>query len=99
MRLADPRIADALLMTTYADAWPPVVFPRVTQPVVCPTVDLTIHFRSSLPVEGTRPDDFYLGVYRAELARDGFFDETGEIWNAAGELLVQSRQLALILPA
>ena len=97
MRLADPRIADAILMTTYADAWPPVVFPRLTTPVVCPTVDLTIHFRSALPVEDARPDDFYLGVYDSKLARDGFFEETGEIWSAEGQLLVQSRQLALIL--
>jgi acyl-CoA thioesterase len=99
MRLAEPRIADAILMTTYADAWPPVVFPRLTEPVVCPTVDLTIHFRSALPVEGTRLEDFYLGVYNSKVARDGFFEETGEIWNAEGELLLQSRQLALILPA
>jgi hypothetical protein len=60
-------------------------------------VDLTIHFRSALPVEDARPDDFYLGVYDSKLARDGFFEETGEIWSAEGELLVQSRQLALIL--
>ena len=97
MRLAEPRIADPIVMTTYADAWPPVVFPRLTEPVVCPTVDLTIHFRSALPVDGARPDDFYLGVYDSKLARDGFFEETGEIWSAEGELLVQSRQLALIL--
>jgi acyl-CoA thioesterase len=97
MRLAEPRIADAILMTTYADAWPPVVFPRLTKPMVCPTVDLTIHFRSALPVDGARPEDFYLGVYDSKLARDGFFEETGEIWSAEGELLVQSRQLALIL--
>jgi acyl-CoA thioesterase len=97
MRLAEPRSADAILMATYADAWPPVVFPRLTEPVVCPTVDLTIHFRSPLPADGARPEDFYLGVYDSKLARDGFFEETGEIWSAEGELLVQSRQLALIL--
>jgi acyl-CoA thioesterase len=97
MRLAEPRVADAILMTTYADAWPPVVFPRLTEPVVCPTVDLTIHFRSAFPVDGARREDFYLGVYDSKLARDGFFEESGEIWSAEGELLVQSRQLALIL--
>jgi acyl-CoA thioesterase len=98
MRLAEPRIADAILMATYADAWPPVVFPRLTQPVVCPTVDLTIHFRSALPIAGSHPEDFYLGVFGSQLGRDGFFEETGEIWSPEGELLVQSRQLALILP-
>jgi acyl-CoA thioesterase len=98
MRLAEPRIADAILMTTYADAWPPVVFPRLTEPVVCPTVDLTIHFRSALPVAGNHPEDFYLGVFGSRLGRDGFFEETGEIWSPDGELLVQSRQLALMLP-
>jgi acyl-CoA thioesterase len=98
MRLAEPRVADAILMTTYADAWPPVVFPRLTEPVVCPTVDLTIHFRSALPIEDSHPDDFYLGVFGSQLGRDGFFEESGEIWSPSGDLLVQSRQLALMLP-
>jgi acyl-CoA thioesterase len=98
MRLTEPRSADAILMATYADAWPPVVFPRLTEPVVCPTIDLTIHFRSALPAPGASPDDFYLGMFSSDLGRDGFFEETGQIWSAEGELLVQSRQLALMVP-
>jgi acyl-CoA thioesterase len=80
------------------DAWPPVVFPVATELLVAPTVDLTIHFRSPLPLEGAAPDDYYLGVFWSHLARDGFFEEDGELWSKDGVLIAQSRQLALTLP-
>jgi acyl-CoA thioesterase len=79
------------------DAWAPAVFPRATQLVVCPTIDLTIHFRSAFPGQGASADDFYLGRFRSTLSRDGFFEEDGEMWSPDGKLVAQSRQLALAL--
>ena len=96
-RLAEPIVADPVVVATLMDAWPPVVFPVATDPLVAPTVDLTIHFRSPLPHPGAEPDDFYLGVFWSHLARDGFFEEDGELWSKDGVLLAQSRQLALTL--
>ena len=96
-RLAEPQPADAIVVTTLMDAWPPVVFPVATEPLVAPTVDLTIHFRVPLPIAGAEPDDYYLGVFWSHLARDGFFEEDGELWSKDGVLLAQSRQLALTL--
>jgi hypothetical protein len=40
-----------------------------------------------------------LGRFRSALARDGFFDEDGELWNPGGTLVAQSRQLALLIGA
>ena len=58
------RLAVAFLM----DAWIPAVFTRVSEPLAVPTVDLSVHFRASLP----RPDsDWFLGVYRTGLVADG----------------------------
>lgn len=96
-RLAEPQVTDSVVVATLMDAWPPVVFPVATEPLVAPTIDLTIHFRSPLPHASAHPDDYYLGVFWSHLARDGFFEEDGELWSRDGVLLAQSRQLALTL--
>ncbi|MBW3594893.1 MAG: thioesterase family protein [Actinobacteria bacterium] len=96
-RLAEAAVVDPVAVPTLMDAWPPVVFPVATELLIAPTVDLTIHFRAPLPHAGAEPDDYYLGVFWSHLARDGFFEEDGELWSKDGVLLAQSRQLALTL--
>jgi acyl-CoA thioesterase len=96
-RLSDSQIVDAVVTATLLDAWAPAVFPRATEPVVCPTIDLTMHFRCPLPVQGAKEDDLYLGRFSSKLAREGFFEEDGELWAPDGTLIAQSRQLALAL--
>lgn len=96
-RLREPVLADAPVVAALLDAWPPAVFPKATERVVAPTVDLTMHFRTPLPLEGATVDDFYLGRFTARLAREGFFEEDGELWDKRGNLIAQSRQLALAL--
>jgi acyl-CoA thioesterase len=97
LRLADPTVADAPAIACLMDAWAPAVFPRATQLVVCPTIDLTIHFRSEFPLPGAAGDDFYLGRFVSTLSRDGFFEEDGAMWSRDGTLIAQSRQLALAI--
>ena len=63
--------------------------------IASPTVDLTIHFRQT--PGAARSDDYALAVFRTRRAHEGFLEEDGEIWSRDGELLAQSRQLALIL--
>jgi acyl-CoA thioesterase len=99
IRLAEPRLADALLVAAYTDAFTPAVFAAVRGrgnlgPV--PTLDLTVHFRTTLPVEGAKPDDYCAVTFRSRVARSGFVEEDGEIWSASGLLLAQSRQLAIV---
>jgi acyl-CoA thioesterase len=96
-RLAEQQIADQFVVATLLDAWAPAVFPRATEMIVCPTIDLTLHFRSPLPLDGARPDDLYLGRFSSTLGRDGFFEEDGSFWGPDGRLIAQSRQLALAL--
>jgi acyl-CoA thioesterase len=60
-----------------------------------PTIDLTVHFRASLPSPGARPDEFCLAVFQSQRAHQGFLEESGEIWSRDGVLLAQSRQLAV----
>jgi acyl-CoA thioesterase len=96
IRLTEPRPADAPLLAAFADAWVPCLFPRLAEPIGAPTLDLTIHFRARLPLPAAAPDDFYFCVFSSQLAADGVFDESGEIWSRDGALLAQSRQLALL---
>lgn len=97
LRLRDAGVADAPAVACLLDSWAPAVFPRATAPVVCPTVDLTIHFRRTLPLDAARPDDFFVGRFTSSLAHDGFFEEDGALWSSDGLLIAQSRQLALAL--
>jgi acyl-CoA thioesterase len=97
IRMDPPALADAPVVACLLDAWAPAVFPRATQRVICPTVDLTMHFRSPVPHPGAAADDYLLGRFWSKMSKDGFFEEDGELWSPDGILLAQSRQLALAL--
>lgn len=99
IRFEEPRVVDALAVAAYTDAFPPAVFTRATTaqrlgPV--PTIDLTIHFRATLPLAAAAATDFCAVVFTSTVAREGFIEEDGEVWSADGILLAQSRQLALV---
>jgi acyl-CoA thioesterase len=55
------------------------------------TVELTVHFRA-------RPAPGWL-AYRTSTRNvsAGYFEEDAELWDSAGHLVAQSRQLALAL--
>ncbi|PYC76298.1 TesB-like acyl-CoA thioesterase 3 [Streptomyces tateyamensis] len=86
-RLADDREPDPLALLLVADALPPVTF-DLGRPGWAPTIELTVHLRA-LPAAG------WLRVSHAtrNLA-GGYFEEDCEIWDEAGRLVAQSRQLA-----
>ena len=95
MGLIEERPLDALSVAVLADAWFPAPWPRLTEFAAAPTIDLTVHFRVSLPL----PDQLLLGRFRNRMVREGFFDEDGELWTPDGNLIAQSRQLALLIGA
>lgn len=97
IRSREPRLLDAPLAAAILDAWFPAPFVRLARPVLAPTIDYTVHFRTPLPPPGAEPADAYLAVFSSGLARHGFVEEDGELWSADGVLLAQSRQLALLL--
>jgi acyl-CoA thioesterase len=100
LRLAEPRPLDASLLVTLADAWPPAVFATSALPPLgggVPTIDLTVHVRTTLPLIGAGDDDYALVVFRTRQVSDGFLEEDGEIWSPRGELLAQSRQLGVVM--
>jgi acyl-CoA thioesterase len=93
MGLVEERPLDALSLAVLADAWFPAPWPRLTEFAAAPTVDLTVHYRVTLPLD----DTLVLGRFRNRMVREGFFDEDGELWTPDGSLIAQSRQLALLI--
>jgi hypothetical protein len=96
IRTAEPRALDAPLVAALTDAWAPAAFVALGRFVAAPTLDLTIHIRRPLPVPGMEPEDYVLGRFLSRLAVAGVWEEDGELWTPGGELIAQSRQLALV---
>ncbi|MEX0768199.1 MAG: thioesterase family protein [Microthrixaceae bacterium] len=84
---------DALTLTAMTDAWLPPIFSRVSETLLVPTVDLTIHLRG-LPAD---PYDFCFVLFESPVARDGYLIEHGQIFDSQGLLLAESRQLAVVV--
>ncbi len=88
-RLADGREPDPIELLMVVDALPPVTF-ELGRMGWAPTLELTAHVRA-------RPAPGWLKV--RHLTRNlagGMFEEDCEVWDSAGRLVAQSRQLALV---
>lgn len=96
IRTTEPRGLDAPLVAALTDAWPPAAFVALGRFVAAPTLDLTIHIRRPLPIAGMSPDDHVLCRFTSRLSVAGAWEEDGELWSPGGELIAQSRQLALV---
>lgn len=87
VRSVGGRQPDPLLLLTVADALPPVTF-ELGLPGWVPTVELTVHLRA-LPAAG-----WLRCVQRATVLHGGWLDEECQVWDSAGVLVAQARQLA-----
>jgi acyl-coenzyme A thioesterase PaaI-like protein len=88
-RLRDDRPPDAYLLAFAVDALPPVVF-GLGAFGWAPTVELTWHMRA-VPAAGV-----LRVAARCRRVGGGWFDEEAEVWDSAGHLVAQSRQLARV---
>jgi acyl-CoA thioesterase len=87
----DEQRIDAIGLLQVADAFAPVCFNVAGVPLAwAPTLELTVHVRA-VPAPGPLRCRF-----RNRFMQHGMFEEDGEIWDAKGVLVAQSRQLALI---
>jgi acyl-CoA thioesterase len=86
-RLADRREPDALSVLLALDALPPVTF-DLGRPGWAPTLELTAHVRAN-----PAPGWLKISHHTRNIA-GGMFEEDCEVWDSAGRLVGQSRQLA-----
>ena len=87
--LRDGREPDAYLLALAVDALPPVVF-GLGAAGWAPTVELTWYMRA-VPAGGPLRI-----AARCRHVSGGWFDEESEVWDAAGRLVAQSRQIARV---
>ncbi len=89
-RLRDGEPLDTVGLLCAADAFPPTIFNADLPVAWTPTVELTAQVRS-------RPGPGWLRCHFAtHFITGGFVEEDGELWDASGRLVAQSRQLALV---
>lgn len=87
---SDGAPVDPIGLLLVADAFAPPVFNIGVGPGWVPTLELTVHVRA-IPAPGP-----LRCVFRTHFVQGGLLSEDGEIWDEAGVLVAQSRQLALI---
>jgi acyl-CoA thioesterase len=88
-RLRDGREPDAYLLAFAVDGLPPVVF-GLGAIGWAPTVELTWYMRAE-----PAPGPLRIAA-RCRHVSNGWFDEEAEVWDSAGRLVAQSRQLARV---
>jgi acyl-CoA thioesterase len=93
LRFADAAQDDAidtLGLLVVADCFAPAIFnTEVGRTSWVPTVELTVQVRSR-PVPG-----YLAAMFRTRAITHGYLEEDGEVWDAGGNLVALSRQLAL----
>ena len=90
LSFADGRPIDTLSLLLIGDAFPPAVFNLHLDAGWVPTVEMTVHVRA-IPAPGP-----VRCVFRTRFISGGMFEEDGEVWDAEGNLVALSRQLALL---
>ncbi len=89
-RLRGEEPVDTLGLLVAVDAFPPTAFNAHLPLGWTPTVELTAHVRA-------RPEPGWLRCeFTTRFVTGGFLEEDGEVWDASGRLVAQSRQLALV---
>ncbi|MGP1681592.1 MAG: acyl-CoA thioesterase, partial [Giesbergeria sp.] len=93
MRDAPPRPLDFCSLAALADVFFPRVWLRRARQVPAGTVSITIYFHAGQADLTATGDGYLLGQARGQEFRNGFFDQTAQLWNEAGTLLATSHQI------
>jgi acyl-CoA thioesterase len=91
IRFVDGHPPDTRSVVMFADAFPPSVFGLLGVVGWVPTLELTVHVRRR-PVPG-----WILGQFSTQDLADGRMIEDGALWDESGNLIAQSRQIALVM--
>lgn len=93
MRDNPPRPLDFASLTALADVFFPRIWRRRASPVPIGTVSMTVYFHADAAQLRTTGTGYLLGQAQAQAFRNGYFDQTAQLWNEAGELLVTTHQV------
>lgn len=93
MRDTPPRPLDFLSLAALADVFYPRVWLRRARRVPAGTVSITVYFHASAEQLKATGTGHLLGQARGQEFRNGFFDQTAQLWNEAGTMLATSHQI------
>lgn len=88
-----PRPLDFPSLAALSDSFFPRIFLRRRSFALVGTVSLTTYFHADAAMLRAQSDRHVLGAARALNFRNGFFDQSAEIWSDDGRLLAASHQI------
>lgn len=93
VRDSPPRVLDFPALTALSDVFFPRIWRRRAKFVPVGTVSMTVYFHASAAQLLTTGNGYLLGQAQALAFRNGYFDQTAQLWNEHGELLVTTHQV------
>ncbi|NPC55732.1 acyl-CoA thioesterase [Caenimonas soli] len=87
------RPLDFASLTALSDVFFPRIWRRRAKPVPIGTVSMTIYFHAGQAQLQATGSGYLLGQAQAQAFHDGYFDQTAQLWNEAGKLLVTTHQV------
>ena len=93
MRDHPPRPLDFCSLAAMSDIFFPRVWLRRARQVPAGTVSITVYFHAGAQQLAATGDGYLLGQARAQEFRNGFFDQTGQLWGTGGTLLATTHQI------
>lgn len=93
MRDDPPRPLDFCSLLALADVFFPRVWRRRARMTPVGTVSMTVYFHAGAGELAATGSGYLLGQARAQSFFNGFFDQSAELWNQAGQLLATSHQI------
>lgn len=88
-----PRPMDFVSLAALCDSFFPRIYVRRRRRVPIGTVTLTTYFHADSALLAKVGERHVLGLARALNFRNGYFDQTGELWSPEGQLLASTHQL------
>jgi acyl-CoA thioesterase len=93
LRDADPRPLDVPSLASMSDMFFPRVWLRRAKPVPAGTVSITTYFHADASQLAEVGTGYLLGRAIGQQFRNGFFDQSAQLWSQAGALLATSNQI------
>jgi acyl-CoA thioesterase len=88
-----PRPLDFASLTALSDVFYPRVWRRRPMLVPVGTVSMTVYYHADAAQLQATGGGYLLGQTQAQAFRNGYFDQTAQLWNEAGALLVTTHQV------
>ncbi|MFZ4479741.1 MAG: acyl-CoA thioesterase [Rhodoferax sp.] len=93
MRDMPARVLDFCSLTAMADIFYPRIYLRRALRVPAGTVSMTVYFHAGGQQLTESGAGYLLGQAHAQVFRNGFFDQSSQLWNEAGLLLATTNQI------